>query len=300
MLGNPATISEALLQAAKLPFMDEDKVRFKQKRLQYIDGMSDHQLIQWISQMKGFLSMYDGYSVRETDGEGFRGYTFDDYNQWHYLDKENFRGRVREICCDRDNLVKVIFIEHNVDAFSDQMAEILRSFIKEDHKEIHESLNPPEGQMSHVIKFDNSEKLGGYWTDFMRKIFSVPPIHEKIHEELRLKTDFYAKSHIIVHSIGKLDITFWDKFQLYYSFWVSLRPEHPVFLCMFLPPEHSLPRDINPLPHWILCYCNEYETVGPYHFTCFFSDYKCYQKDEKLCRCTPMCFSDAVKELRYC
>jgi len=300
MLDNPAIIGDALREAAKLPFEGDDKARFQQKRLQYIDGLSDHQLIRWVGQMKGFLSIYEGCSVGATDGEGFRSYTLDRENQWHYLDKKNFRERVSEICCDGNNPVKVIFIEHNVDAFSDQMDEILRSFIKEDHEEIHESLSPTEGKMSHVINLDNSEKLGASWADFMRKIFHVSPNHEKIPAELRLNTDFYAKSHIIVHSVGKLDSRFQENFKLYYNFWAALCPEHPVFLCLFLPPEHSLPRDVDPLPHWILCYCNEYETVGPYHFTCFFKDYTCYQKDEELRRCDPMPFCDAVKKLHYC
>lgn len=300
MFDNPATIGDALLLAAKLPFWGDDKARFNQKRLQYIDGQSDHQLIQWVGQMKGFLSIYEGCSVVVTPDEGFRNYTFDREKQWHYLDKKHFRERVGEICRDRDNPVKAIFIEHNVDAFSDQMDEILRSFIKEDHEEIHESLSPTEGKMSHVINLDNSEKLGASWADFMRKIFRVSPNHEKIPAELRLNTDFYAKSHIIVHSVGKLDGRFIENFKLYYSFWAALCPEHPVFLCLFLPPEHSLPRYVHTLPHWILCYCNEYETVGPYHFTCFFKDYTCYQKDEELCRGSSMSFSDAVTKLRYC
>jgi hypothetical protein len=298
MLDNPATIDEALQGAAKLPFKGDDKGRFQQKRQRYIDGLSDHERPRWVGEMKNFLSMYDGCSVGATDGESFRSYTLDREHQWHYLDKENFRGRVREICWDRDTLVKVIFIEDNEDAFSDKTDEILRSFLKEDHEEIHESLSPPAGQMSHVVNFDNSEKLRASWADFMRKFFRVPPIHEKIPEELR-KTEFYAKSHIIVHSVGKLDSTFWDKFQLYYSFWTALCPEQPVFLCLHLP-DHSLPRDIEPLPHWILCYCDQYETVGHLHFSRFFKDYKCYQRDEELCRCNPMPFCDAIKKLRYC
>lgn len=298
MFDNPAIIGDALLEAAKLPFRGDDKVRFEQKRQHYIDGLTDHERPRWVGEMKNFLSMYDGLIVATTDGEGFRNYTFDRDNQWHYLDKVNFRERVREICWDRDNAVKVIFIEKNEDALSDQMDEILKSFIKEDHEEIHKSLSPPEGKMGHIINFDNREKLEKSWADFMRKFFHVPPIHEKIPGELR-KTDFYAKSHIIVHSVGKLDSAFRDNFQLYYSFWAALEPEHPVFLCLFLE-EHSLPRDIEPLPHWVLCYCDQYETVTPYHFSCFFKDNKCYLRDEDLCRCTPMSFSDAVKKLHYC
>jgi len=300
MLDNPATIGDALSEAAKLPFEGNDTVRFNKKRDHYIDGLSAHTLPDWVGQMKGLLSKYDGCSVGATDGESFRSYTFDREKQWHYLDKKHFREMVGDICCDRDNPVKVIFIEYSVDAFSDQMDEILRSFIKEDHEEIHDILSPTEGKMSHVINLDNNEKLGASWADFMRKIFHVSPNHEKIPGELRLKTDFYAKSHIIVHSVGKLDSRFIENFERYYSFWAALYPEHPVFLCLFLPPEHSLPRYVDPLPHWIFCYCNEYETVGPYHFSCFFKEYKCYQENRSLYTCEPMSFSDAVTKLRYC
>lgn len=68
MLENPATIGEALLEAAKLPFGGDDKVRFEQKRQHYIDGLSDHERPRWVGEMKNFLSVYDGCSVGATDG----------------------------------------------------------------------------------------------------------------------------------------------------------------------------------------------------------------------------------------
>ena len=58
MLANPATIDEALLEAAKLTFRGEDKVRFKQKQQQYIDGLSDHDRPRWVGEMKNFLAQY--------------------------------------------------------------------------------------------------------------------------------------------------------------------------------------------------------------------------------------------------
>jgi len=60
MLDNPATIGDALLEAAKLPFRGDDKVRFQQKRQRYIDGLSDHERPRWVGEMKAFLSLYDG------------------------------------------------------------------------------------------------------------------------------------------------------------------------------------------------------------------------------------------------
>jgi len=63
MFDNPATIGEALLEAAKLPFRGDDRVRFQQKLQQYIAGLSDHQLIQWLGEIKVLLLMYEGCSV---------------------------------------------------------------------------------------------------------------------------------------------------------------------------------------------------------------------------------------------
>ena len=58
LLDNPATIDEALREAAKLPFRGDDKVRFKQKQQRYIDGLSDHDRPRWVGEMKNFLAQY--------------------------------------------------------------------------------------------------------------------------------------------------------------------------------------------------------------------------------------------------
>jgi hypothetical protein len=58
LLDNPATIGDALIEAAKLPFRGDDKVRFEQKRLRYIDGLRDHERPVWVGEMKNFLAQY--------------------------------------------------------------------------------------------------------------------------------------------------------------------------------------------------------------------------------------------------
>jgi len=58
LLENPATIGEALIAAAKLPFVGEDIIRFQQKRQRYIDGLSDHERPRWVGEMKNFLVQY--------------------------------------------------------------------------------------------------------------------------------------------------------------------------------------------------------------------------------------------------
>ncbi len=58
LLDNPATIGEAFIDAAKLPFRGDDKVRFQQKRQRYIDGLSDYERPRWVGEMKNFLAQY--------------------------------------------------------------------------------------------------------------------------------------------------------------------------------------------------------------------------------------------------
>jgi len=58
LLDNPATIGEALVEAAKLPFAGDDTIRFQQKRQRYIDGLSDHERPPWVGEMKNFLAQY--------------------------------------------------------------------------------------------------------------------------------------------------------------------------------------------------------------------------------------------------
>jgi len=91
MLDNPATLSDALLEAAKLPFRGDDKVRFEQKRQRYIDGLSDHDRPIFVGEMRNFLLQNEGCSVSATDGEGLRSYTLDRENQWHYLGQGEFQ-----------------------------------------------------------------------------------------------------------------------------------------------------------------------------------------------------------------
>ena len=273
MLDNPSMLGDALLEAAKLDFQGDDRIRFQQKRQRYIDGLRDHERPVWAGEMKNLLSLYDGDGdISSLHQSG--NYTTDTFNRWHYLDKQNFRRRLQEICRQRDNPVKVLFIEDNPDAFSDYTDEILRSFLKADHGSIHEAMTATKGEMSHVLYFENRDQLREEWTDFMVKYFDLPASCEKIPEEFRQK-GFHRESHIIVHSVDQLSETFLEEFQLYYNFWTELSPEQPIFLCLYLP-ENSLPREVDSLPYRILCYCDQYETVEHRHFTRFFKDFKCY------------------------
>ena len=80
MLDNPATIGEALIEAAKLPFRGDDRVRFEQKRQQYIDGLTDHERPRWVGEMKNFLSLYLDLAENKPTGSGDRA---DESNRKH-------------------------------------------------------------------------------------------------------------------------------------------------------------------------------------------------------------------------
>ncbi len=58
LLDNSATIGEALLEAAKLPFIGNDRFLFNQKRQRYQTGMSDYERLNWTDEMKNFLVQY--------------------------------------------------------------------------------------------------------------------------------------------------------------------------------------------------------------------------------------------------
>ena len=60
MLENPATIGEALQLAEELPFSGSDRFFFNLKRQKFTVGMSDNEKVNWVGEMKTFLSVYKG------------------------------------------------------------------------------------------------------------------------------------------------------------------------------------------------------------------------------------------------
>ncbi len=69
MLDNPATLGDALLEAAKLPFSGADKLVFELNRIKYIDGLSDYNRLNWVGEMKALLSTYERCSVNPAGPE---------------------------------------------------------------------------------------------------------------------------------------------------------------------------------------------------------------------------------------
>ena len=298
MFQNPETIGDALIEAEKLPFPGNDQFLFNLKRQKFTVGMSDNEKLNWVGEMIIFLSAYKSISTNISHTHQFGNYQSDTFNRWHYLDKQNLRKRLKKICRDKDNPVKVLFIENNTDAFSDYTDEILRSFIKADHGTIHAAMTKTKGDMNQILYFESSEQLREDWTDFMGSFFGVSVSNDKISENFR-QLGFHKESHIIVLSVDHIDKNFPEYFQVYYNFWSTLQAEQPIFLCIHLP-EHSLPKKDLSFSSWVIFYYEQYETVQHLDFIRFFNAYRCYQRDEELCKSTPMCFGEAVKKLQFC
>jgi formylglycine-generating enzyme required for sulfatase activity len=68
LLDNPATLGDALIEAAKLPFRGEHKILFQQKRQKYIAGLTDYERPIWVGEMKNLLSLYVSSGSDNTAG----------------------------------------------------------------------------------------------------------------------------------------------------------------------------------------------------------------------------------------
>jgi len=67
MFDNPATLGEALIEAARLPFRGEHEILFQQKRQKYISGLTDYERPIWVGEMKNLLLLYESESPRTDD-----------------------------------------------------------------------------------------------------------------------------------------------------------------------------------------------------------------------------------------
>jgi len=307
MLENPATIGDALLEAAKLPFRGEDKVRFKQKQHQYIDGLSDHQLIQWVSQIKGLLSIYEECRVGATDGEGYRSYTFDRKNRWHYLDKTNLRFEINRMCREKntENKVKVVFIQDDYSGCSRTIPQIIESFIKKDNKNIYgeneiNTISKIKGSIARPFCCPTDYTPEIEWEYNMREFFDLSSSFEEIPAEFN-NNDRYKQLHIIVHGIKDYDKDCRHHFYRYYDLWVKkLNPEKLILLCVHIE-KVSLYDDEELLPNYPYYYYQTHEKVTKIHFQDFYTEFKkYYQEDEELCKCDePKTFKCAINKLKF-
>jgi hypothetical protein len=289
MLENPATIGDALLLAAKLPFEGDDKVRFNQKRLQYIDDLSDHQLIQWVGQMKGFLSIYEGCSVGATEGEEFRGDTFDKINRWHHLDKQKMK-KVFKRLWNNKKMVNVFFIERNPDAYAHDLHIILQTFCERTF----ETVCVVKMDLEYPLDFADAETD---FAHFMHSFFDINVALMRNSESVQSRI-FDTQVHFVVQSIDDFSYT---NFIKYYDLWAALEPKEPLFLFFYVDPG-SLTEDIELLENYCLCRYDDHEQVDGKAFQVFFSDPKSPLKNHNLdiYNSPPMTFKQAVEELKFC
>ena len=281
-------IDVALKEADLIPFTGDEKITYNRKKDAYINGLKGQDLTDWIKEMKVFSQSIQLKTVN---------YGCDTLNIWHDLDKTDFRNKLKEICHDVKSKVKVILIEGNIDACSDDTHEILESFIKYDHKDISKNLSNIKGGMSRLLYLDKLNQLKDDWTDFIKAVFDVTGSFEQIPVNFRIQGS-HKQCHIVVQSVEKFDEACFNNFQVYYDFWVKLNSEQPIFLCIHLP-KGSLPRNKESFCNFIFCYSNKYEKVKGIHFRRFFTDHKqFYQYDQELCQCKPMTYLKAKKQLK--
>lgn len=289
MLDNPATIGDALLLAAKLPFKGDDKVRFNQKRLQYIDDLSDHQLIQWVGQMKGFLSIYEGCRVGATEGEEFRGDTFDKINRWHHLDKQRMKQDFKRLWYNKTP-VNVFIIERNPEAYACDLPIILQTFCGRELDTVCTVKGAPSDHLSIAYAEDEFARS-------MRRYFdiNVALIGNPEYVQSRILD---TQVHFVVQSIDEFSYT---DFRKYYELWVALQPGELLFLFFYVK-RGALADDIEPLENYCLCRYDDHEKVDGDAFDDFFSDPKMPLKNHNpdICNSPPMTFQQAVKELECC
>ncbi len=285
-------ISKALKKADKIKFEGDQKTVYIRKRKAFSAGLKGQDLIDWIEEMKVLLIPYQPNK---------ENYEFDNLKIWHDLDKTDFRYKLRDICSEENMKVKVkvILIEDNIEACSDATHEILKSFIKYDHKEFRENLTNIKGGMSYLLRLDNLNHLKNDWTVFVKAVFGISGTFEQIPMNFR-NQGWHKQAHIVVHSVDKFDDECFRNFQMYYDFWTKLNPEQPIFLCIHLPKD-TLPRNTEILCNYIFCYSNEYEKVEGMHFRRFLNDHKAfYKNNEKLYLCKSMTFAEALKQLQFC
>jgi hypothetical protein len=296
LLQDPATIPDALKEAAKLPFSTSEQAKFNQKREKYQTGLSDYDRLIWIREMTDFLNGYDsgsGYFIPEKNNTLnpclSRDYKSDKLNRWHHLDKREMKKKFKELYRTESKL-KVIFIENNTEALSLRIHDVLYSFHSVHYGTIGKIKGNPNDDF---LDLTHSDSLQDEWTEFVQHIFGIYVPFHQIPEEF-IKSGFHKQSHFIVQSV---DHFCFENFQVYFNFWTMLKPEQPLFL-FFHMKERSFDGD-TPCDHFLVCYHNQNEHVDKLDFKHFFTKYNCYHEDTSLYKCKPMTFRKAVERLQF-
>jgi len=294
MLENPATIDEALREAANLPFRGDDKVRFKQKQQQYIDGLSDHDRPRWVGEMRNLLSLYDE-SLDDDSPEDDSG---ESCPQWYHLDKNNIKNAFKDLCLDQKQKVKVVLIERNVNACSLQLHNILHSYYRHEFRLPQSRIKGDiKGSMRDRLNIVNKKDREKQFMHYMRKYFGITDVTlSQIPSSFKKKEEKKSETHFIVQKVIS-DFNFSD-FNKYYKLWASLQPEKPVVLFIHVKELPKVSEHSPSLSNYYLCRFHEHELVDGEDFEALF-DGKSFEPGYiRLCNCDPMTFVDAVEKLQ--
>ena len=294
MLENPASIDEALREAAKLPFRGDDKVRFKQKQQQYIDGLSDHDRPRWVGEMKNLLSLYDDSPDDDLPEDDSR----ESCPRWHHLDKTNLKNAFKDLCLDKKQKIKVVLIEPNFNAYSFQLHNILHSYYSHEFRQPQSSIKGSmKGSMRDSLNILNKKDREKNFMHCMQKYFGITDVTlAQIPYSFKKREERKPETHFIVQKVTS-DFNFSD-FNKYYKLWTSLQPEKPVVLFIHVKELPKVSEHSPGLSNYCLCRCHENEQVDGDDFQALF-DGKFFEPEYiDLCNCEPMTFAEAVKKLR--
>ena len=294
MLDNPATIGDALLEAAKLPFRGDDKVRFEQKRQRYIDGLSDHERPRWVGEMKNLLSLCDD----SFDDDSAEDDSRESCPRWHHLDKKDLKNAFRDLCLDQKQKVKVVLIEPNLNAYSLQLHNILYSYYRHEFRLPQSRIKGSiKGSLDDYLNIVNKKYREKHFMHYMRKYFGITNVTlEQIPSCFKKKEERKPEAHFIVQKVTS-DFNFSD-FNKYYKLWTNLQPEKTIILFIHL---KELPKESAHSPglsNYCLCRCHEHEQVVGEDFQALFGGKSFEPGYIKLCNCDPMTFADAVEKLQ--
>ena len=219
------------------------------------------------------------------------GNCFDDaLSRWHQLDKKHLKQQFKMLCRHHEKL-KVIFVEHNIDALSNYIHHILFSVYS--HLHPNQPVGKIKGNMNEdILDLERADFIEEDWTEFVQRIFEVSGTLHEVIDKFN-NENLGNQVHFIVLRIDNFNR---DHFAQYYAFWQALHLERPLFL--FCHVEKIDFPDNERQQNYLF---PEDESVDCHDFTSFFDQWKdFYKEDLNLCRdCPPITFREAVEKLHF-
>ncbi len=217
-------------------------------------------------------------------------YVDDTLFRWYQLDKKRLKQQFK-LLCRLDEKLKVIFVEHNIDALSNYIHHILYSVYL--HLHPHQTVGKIKGNMNDdILDLEKAEYIEEDWAEFVQRIFEVSGTLHEVIDKFN-NENLGNQVHFIVLKIDNFNR---DHFAQYYAFWQALHLERPLFL--FCHVEKIDFPDNERQQNYLF---PEDESVDCHDFTSFFDQWKdFYKEDLNLCRdCPPITFREAVEKLHF-